>query len=358
MSTTASLDTASPEELVNDPHWFPEDMDPRSRTVTFVRLDRDAIASKAFLRETTEAAPNNPRRRIGLDALIRLTQGWDRPAVNFIWHTAFCCSTLIARTLDRPGHSLTLREPRVIMALAAMKRMRAFPNADAAARANGTILKLLARGFAPGERVTIKPANAANNIIADLAAVSDGNAVFLYSDVRGFMIAVAQRGENRRSFVRRLFAQLMNDEHHQQRLWNAAELFDMSDLQIAALVWHMQIDEFHRSLSALSDRVAALDCDAFLAAPATSLAALDQHFGLDLGREHIADVIRGPLLRRNAKAMNEPLGYLSRRQAHREIAPMLAKDIEAVTPWSYSACRSDATKPAFETNLLVPGTVG
>jgi hypothetical protein len=40
--------------------------------------------------------------------------------LHFVFHTAFCCSTLLARALDVPGSSMGLKEPSVLVDFASV----------------------------------------------------------------------------------------------------------------------------------------------------------------------------------------------------------------------------------------------
>src|SRR5262249_51695413 len=121
--------------------------------------------------------------------------------------------------------------------------------------------------------------------------------------------------------------------------WKPHEIFQMSDLEIAALVWHLQIGEFRRSWSAFEPgRVASLNCDAFLADPAAVIAKLDAFFELGLGLAHIERVLNGPLLRNHAKAPGQ--AYDAQRRADEKAAmrARIGTDLERVIEWSYKAC--------------------
>ncbi len=326
-------------EIANDHHWFPEALDWRGRELHVVKTDRFKLCSMPFLKETFEDK-TLPRGKVRIDELPSAFDCAHRkPKLNFIWHTSFCCSTLISQVIDIEDCNLSLREPDVLNILAQMKRSTGSIVGTFSTRVANATLGLLSRPFDSGPYITVKPSNVANYLIRDLAQLTDGKMVFLYSDCRSFLLAVAKRGEARRGYVRRLFAEMLKDGHEQAN-WIPAKLFEFSDLQIAALIWHMQMVEFHRSIAALgSERFVSLDCDAFLDAPEAGMKALGLHFGFEVGPKHVAQVMDGPMLRQNAKAPHEPIDAASRRRELQSTAPQLARDVDAIVGWSYDVCR-------------------
>jgi hypothetical protein len=198
------------------------------------------------------------------------------------------------------------------------------------------VFRLLARS--PGGKVMVKPSNFANVLISDAARTTRGKALFLYSDLESFLISVAKSGIPLLKYARRLFSSIAGDSG-QPLPWKPHEIFQMSDLEIAALVWHMQIGEFRRDWPLFEPgRAASLDCDAFLADPMAALVKLDAFFGLGLGAEHMERVANGPLLRQHAKSPGR--AYDARRRSEEKVAvrKRLGTDLERVIEWSYKAC--------------------
>jgi hypothetical protein len=342
---------ATDAQIIADARWFPEALDAANRAVQFVRTDRATLVSRPFLSQSLWADATLPRARAGLESLSR--QITARPHIHFLWHTAYCCSTLISQALDAEGRNLSIREPDALTVLARMKRGAMGEKGSYSPRHLAALLALLARPFATGEQVTLKPANAANNLIRDSAAVSDGRMIFLYSDCRSFVVSVARHGEARRGFVRRLFGELLQDGH-EQASWSPPRLFELSDLQIAALVWHMQIAEFRRSAAAVGDRAASIDCDAFLDSPASVIARLSEFLSLGLDGKETDKTLAGPLLRRDAKGDGESLDTAERRRRQHDLPAQLARDIEGVVAWSYDVCKATPRGVPLP-NPIVPG---
>jgi hypothetical protein len=342
---------ATAADIVRDCQWFPEALDAQNRTLHFVKTDRKTIASRPFLSQSLWNNADLDRRPLGLETVVRQVSE-TVPHVNFIWHTAYCSSTAISLALDLPGQSLSIREPDALTVLARMKRGTRGSRGSDIRPYLASLLTLLSRPFVADETVTIKPANAANCLIRDAAALTTGKMLFLYSDCRSFLISTVRRGEARRAFVRRLFAELQADGH-QQKDWPPQRLFEMSDMQIAALVWHMQIAEFARSKVALGDRAASLDRDAFLASPADTIEKLATFFGLAIDSRQIAEIVAGPLLRRNAKNMDEPFDAAASLQPA-DVGDQMARDLDEIVAWSYEVCKTTPrdlplTNPLVET---------
>lgn len=322
----------SAAELAGDPHWFLDNIDPQNRTFSFVRMEREQLAGTPFLdnRLDRTGAAQATAPLDGLDAALAS----EPPPLGFIWHIGFCCSTLVAHALDHPGKNLSLREPGVTMTLAAAKRGGWFSPQNLGPRLPSAVFRLLARPFSEGEKVLVKPTNTVNTLIADAGQLTSGKMLFLYSDCRDFVLSIAKKRLDGNIFARKLFSIFAGDGDPFGKL-PPRTAFELSDLQVAALVWHMQLAQFRRAIAGLGARAASLDCASFLADPEAVLGKLDRFFGLDLGASHIAEVVNGPILSRNAKDESQSYDAEARRREAEAVARRIGSDLDRVVAWSY-----------------------
>ncbi len=328
---------ASTDSLVRDHRWFLDDIDFARREFVFAHASEDDISRQAFLDSRWQHEDGHIVRAPAA-TVVDAMPATHKPELHFIWHTSFCCSTLIARALDRRGHSLSLREPRVLTALADALRNSALANGQLPPRTAETVFALLARRPTPQCRITVKPSNFANILVQGAAKRTCGKMLFLYSDLPSFLVSIAKGGVQQSRYVRRLFGDIAMDLG-QPLPWSGADLLHMSDLEIAALTWHRQIAGFRRSWSMLDgERAASLDCEAFLDDPAGTLAAIDAYFGLELGAEHIQSVVDGGLLERHAKQTEQAYSAQRRRQEDEAIRRQLGSTLDKVVAWSYQNC--------------------
>lgn len=316
--------TSSLEDVIGNADWFPDNIDFNRNTFGFVRTERSALSMEAFL-DARWNRSTLTRVDVPISTVLSAVENLPRPKLNFIWHTAFCCSTLIARCLDAESTNLSLKEPQVLIPLAEAKRMGRQTSGE-----TNAAFKLLGRGHEP---VLVKPTNAANNLIPEAVRATDGRMLFLYSDCKSFLISIAKKGEMGRIFARKLFG-LFSADGHPQAKWAWQTLFELSDMQVAALVWHMQIAEFRRSRSA--SRSAALNCDDFLAHPREALEKLNAFFGLHLSASQLDAALS--LLARNAKDANETFSAERRASEANDVAKMFGGELDTVVEWSYRAC--------------------
>lgn len=318
-------------EIIGNAAWFPDNVDFNRNTFGFVQTTREALSGNSFLDARWDRAAL-ARADIPISTVVSATEALPRLELNFIWHTAFCCSTLIARCLDSVGENLALKEPQILILLAEAKR------AGNLAQRNGALdasFKLLARRPQPRESVLIKPTNAVNNMIPEAVRATDGRMLFLYSDCRSFLISIAKKGEMGRIFARKLFGLFAADGHEQAK-WPMQTLFELSDLQVAALVWHMQIAEFRKARG--GSRTAALNCDTFLANPLETLSRLNDFFDLKFSAEKIGAIASSPLLSQNAKDTSQSFSARQRGAEADGIAKSLGSELDIVVEWSFRAC--------------------
>jgi hypothetical protein len=297
-------------DVLSDPNWFLSELNGEAGIFRFVRTDHETLASQPFL--------DRRWKRDGLavfdvpvDELLRSVPSPLPPTpLQFLWHTGFCCSTLIARLLDKPGRNLSLCEPNVLTTLADARRSGALPDWNTTMRACQVVFHLLGRPMEPGAAVTIKPTPSSCCFLGEAVQLTNGRMVFLYSNCTSFVISVIKLGEEGRDYVARMLQALTLDGLRPPGTAN------LSELEAAALLWHMQLAAFRKHVAALGLRAASLDCDTFLASPREALTNLDDFFELGLGRNHIAEVLEGPLFRRNSKNAEEEFDPRRRREEH------------------------------------------
>jgi hypothetical protein len=337
-------------DLITDPAWFPEGFDARRKEILFVETDRRQLAEQAFLDGRWHRNDARRLRRAAETMFSHVPP--EKSPLRLIWHTGFCCSTLLAKALDRPGVNLSLCEPQILVDIAEGHRTQAVPEQETANAAKLAFF-FLSRPFVAGERVAVKPSPAANVLLRHAANWTSGPVLFLFSDCRTFLISICKMGEEGRKYVRRVFLALLADGHFPVR-WPVPKLLSMSDLELAALVWHMQIAEFQQALAAYPPAgTASLDCDALLAEPEQCLSRLDRFFSLGLGTELVEAIVAGPLFRRNAKTGEPSFDPDRRRREHDHIARELGHDLTHIIAQSYDICRtSPRTSPL--SNILVP----
>ncbi|HEX2593139.1 MAG TPA: hypothetical protein VHL34_16685 [Rhizomicrobium sp.] len=324
------------DDVLRDPRWFVEDFVLDAKALSFVQTTgRGSLAQEPFLDYRWDRT-KLLRQRVDEAALVaRFASDAPLPPLNFIWHTSFCCSTLIAETLDAPGRNLSLREPFVLVPLADAKRAGAFTDYRVSPRLPEVVFRLLARSSGDGSPVTVKPSNFANTLVLDAALKTSGKMLFLYSDLASFLTSVSKGRLKLHKYARQLFANIAGDDGRPLP-WSVAQLVRFSDLEIAAIAWHLQIAEFQRGWQVLEDgRKASLDCDAFLADPAGTLRALDGFFGFGLGEAHVGQVLNGPLLKRHAKSPGEAFDARVRQAANAAVWREMGADIERIVRWSY-----------------------
>ncbi len=326
-----------------DPAWRLDRFDRNGAASVFVRAPRDRIAQTPFL-DRRWRTPDDEAVAIETRALDGAVDNVPTPA--FIWHSAFCCSTLLAGLLDKPGAALPVREPDVLMTVANVKRNQ---GGEAARRLLDPVLKHVARGYTPGERAVIKPTNLANAIMGDCLAVrSDAKAILLTSSLEAFLVSIAKKGEAGRAFARLMYTIFAMDGRAPNL--SELELMRASDLQIAALVWHMQIAEMNAAARSAPGRTAWLDGDAFLAAPEDTLNRIDVFFGLGLGADFAKQAASGPAMTRNAKS-GEAYGAGDRASETERVRAALGEDLPRIAEWSRQVFpdtpRGDPVSPAL-----------
>lgn len=285
--------------IVNDPAWLPHRYDPGYDAFHFRRVTRDQQRQAPFLID--EYLPPAATPVVLTRADVEAALDRERLAVpHLVLHSAFCCSTLVARAFDADGLATVIREPVVLNDLIGWRHRGADPaRFDAVA---ATTMALLGRPFLPGEGVVVKPSNIVNAHADTLFRVSSATrAVLMYAPLATFLTSVAKKGMEGHLWVRGVFLSLIRDGVADFG-YDGDALFGQTDLQIAALGWLAQHRLFQRLLaSPAAPRAASLASERLLDDPAAALMKMAALFGLPLNADGAQAIGQGPVFTRHSK---------------------------------------------------------
>ncbi len=320
---------APSDTVVAHTDWLAHRYDPVGDQVHFIHAPRDIQRAATFLTDENLPAHANP---VAIDRATAVARAGDPAPLHFIFHSADCCSTLLARAFDIPGVSFGLKEPVLLNDLSGWRRRGATP--EQMSGRLGDALTLLARPFEAGEAIVIKPSNVVNALApAMLALRAEARALLLYAPLRSYLASIADKGLWGRLWVRDLYAKLARDGITEYG-FSPEEVFGQTDLQIAAIGWLAQ----HRLFAAMvarfgPARVRTLDSEVLIADPARSIAALAELFALPLDAAAIAEVVRGDAFTRNSKT-GASFADGSRAAARETRTARHAEEVDKVATWA------------------------
>lgn len=308
------------------PEWLAHRYDPQLDTIHFVHVDRQVRAAVPFLTDENLPQARNPVVRPRSEAAAGIS-----PApLHFIFHSAFCCSTLLANVFNREGLFSSFKEPVILNDIVGWRHRGAPPERVSAALRDA--LTLLARPLRAGELAIIKPSNVVNALApAMLAMVPDAGALLLYAPLPLFLGSIASKGLWGRLWVRDLLAKQLRDGIVDLGL-SAEEIFLQSDLQVAASGWLVQQQLFAGIAQRWPDRVRSLNSETLLATPTQAVAALCTQMRVKCSNVQVAELVKTNF-GRHAK-FGESFSRADRVENQRGAAAAHADELEKVTAWA------------------------
>jgi hypothetical protein len=333
--------------IAGDPNWLPNRYDESQDLIHFVRLTREEHRAVTFI--TDDYIRRDAPRLVLRRSDVMAAAGPPAP-LHFIFHSAYCCSTVLARAVDIDGVSMGLKEPLILNDLVGWRRRGADPGQLGATA--DAVLTLLARPFAPGEAVVVKPSNVLNGIApAMLAMRPQSKAILLHAPLPDFLRSIARKGLWGRRWVRELFIGQLRDGIVDLGLGEQHYL-DLTDLQVAAAGWLAQQDVFARLVERFgAARVRTLDSAALTARPGEAMARLSDLFGLGLSERAIAQVLAGPAFTSHSKS-NAGFSAADRLAEQRDAAETHADEIEKVAVWAEAVAAAAGVSTELKAPLL------
>ncbi len=333
--------------IAADPAWLPNRFDESQDSIHFVRLSREEHRAVTFITDEYIAAAA-PRLVLGRGD-VAAASGPPGP-IHFIFHSAYCCSTMLARAVDIDGVSMGLKEPMILNDMVGWRRRGAEPRALAGVLDD--VLALLARPFSPGEAVVVKPSNVLNGIApAMLGARPQSRAILLHAPLPDFLRSIARKGLWGRRWVSELFIGQLSDGIVDLGL-DEQHYLDLTDLQVAAAGWLAQQAVFARLVERFgAERVRTLDSATLTARPGETMARLSDLFGLGLGEPAIERIVAGPAFTSHSKS-NAGFSAADRLAEQRDAAETHADEIDKVAVWTEAVAAAAGLPPQLKAPLL------
>lgn len=334
----AGVDIAA---IVRDPTWFADRYDPGHDAFHFRRLTRADHRAATFL--TDDYLPAGAPVVISRADAVAAAPA--TAPIHFIFHSAFCCSTVLARAFDAPGAAMGLKEPVLFNDLVGWKSRGAAAADLAAVLSDG--LTVLARPFGANEAIVVKPSNLANGFAAAMLTVRPAaRALFLHAPLTTYLGSIARKGMTGRLWARDLLVKQIRDGTQWPGM-SAEDFIGQSDLQVAAIGWLAQHAMFARIATRWPDRVRTLDSATLMADPAAAMTALAALFGTPLD---VDAVVAGPAFGRHSK--DGRAFDAAARDTEVTTAERFADEIDKVVVWTAAVAATVGLDLALPAPLL------
>ena len=329
----------SAEDIARNPAWHLYDIDLQRRELHFLEATPETFALSAFL-DNRIAFTRDQLHGFGIDAVIAACkQAPPFPVkMDFLFHSSFCCSSLLARSLQFGESTLVLREPWVLRRLADARRTLAIQGQEWGRHGSALVdlaLTLLGKSFKPSQSVLIKPTHVANSLAADMLALRpSAKGIVLYSDLESFIVSNLKKPDETKQKMASL-ARVFDQDTGYTKLFDHLSIESLGFLQLVVVVWHAQMLAFQSLLgSDAGSRLISLDCAALLADPETTLRSVTHFLGYSAGEQDLAAILQGPTWNTHAKDPFSIYDSATRERENRKIAEDHAAEIRYVLRWA------------------------
>jgi len=325
--------SATMTDLFSSPELYPVTLNAEAGIVRFTPLSRESYDKTAFL----DGFERDGLIEVPLKDL--LDYQLDLPPVEievrYIFHGAFCCSTLLARYFETRPDYFVLKEPGLL------GQLTAFHCGGNDGKDNeywsqllALGMRLLTRTFSPRPLlIIIKPSDLVNGIATELLERDLlARAVFLATDLRTFILSVL-KWEKRKQLVRRRLEVLQSHAPRFPGL-TLVDVANLNDAQAAGFLWTLNTclcrdllrNAPARSIALLGDRVADN--------PRDVLRQVSNSWNLALDDNAITEMLGHPFASLYSKDLSHAFDAESRRNHLEGLTEVFGEEAERAVEWT------------------------
>lgn len=269
------------ESVSNNPDLFPARVNLYTDKAWFVKMTRNMYRECVFL---------DPGRINGT-CLVESDLNWLKIACEqinwqptaFIFHSAFCGSTLMSQILETVYQCMSLREPELLSSMLIYNRSDASDEDKHFWFDN--LQNLLSRRYSPQEPVIVKANDYANPLMPDILQWKpDVPILFMYTPLNEF-IAGCLKAENRREWIKQRYDSIKALLPDIFKNSEQVQIDDASHGQLAAAYWCYNLAIYLQVCSDddnKNNNVRSLDFNAMLANPKDTVRQCAELFALTL----------------------------------------------------------------------------
>ena len=321
-----AANAASLSQVIEDGQWLAHRYDETNDTIQFRFVPREAQREMTFL--TDFEIGDAPLTAFPRASCLAEARKRTSPVPRIIFHSAYCCSTLLARAFDVPGVSFGLKEPQILNDVVGLQLRRGDPRQVAAAL--DAALLMLARPLSGGEANVIKPSNLVNPLIPLFVALHpEMRGLLLHAPLETFLASIARKEIEGRAWVRELMWKLIALGQAGRFGFTDEDLYRQTDLQAGAVAWLAQQALF-ADAAGNSVVFRTLNSETLIARPIDALRGLSDHFAIRLDP---AEVAAGPAFRTHSKDRSDySAGQREEEQSRGK--DLHAREIGLVLEWA------------------------
>ena len=346
-------------DLISSPDFLAYKFDFNTEKVSFLKIDRDEIRRVSALK----LEYIDPKRQMIEVPLADLTglpgtrnQVLSVNPPRFIFHTAFCASTFLARCLDVDGVSISLREPQILLDAANAKRLQWRSKSTGLDYRDlpRLALLLLQKHAGPSEKLIIKPINSVNNIIPELLQLNgQTKSLLLYTDARNFLLSTLRKGESGKHVIRAMFDLIRCDFPHLSNLTISA-MIHMTDWNIILTLWRLQIEQAEAALRkfAPGQIMASLYGEDLIHDPLQVLIAANKFLDLGISADRLLEIAKSDKRHEDAKTSGQKFSVEKRRETYQRLAQFYGVELDQVLNWMLKNNPSVQLQPKLTGNLV------
>jgi hypothetical protein len=332
------------DDIARNPAWHLYDIDMQRGELHFVEATPETFRVSAFL-DNRIAYTGDRLHGFPLEAVARAVAAQPAPKHDpaFLFHSSFCCSSLLARSLQLEGRVLVLREPWVLRRIADLKRgVQAHGQAwhPQGPQLLDLALRLLAKTWQPSESVLIKPTHVAHNLAAETLELRPrAKGLLLHSDLETFLVSNLKKTEDTKQKTPALLQLFEHDVGYAQRFPRLA-LDRLDYMQSLVAIWHAQMLKFQELLaSAAGERLRSLDSARLLAEPAATVQAAAGFLELPLTAADTEAAVAGPVWNTHAKDPFSAYDSGRREAENRDVGARHGEEIRVALRWAEALFR-------------------
>ena len=321
--------------LLFQPEFYLFDFNPQHGLTRFLVVREDIQDQAPFIDIRLEQMAQ-AKFNVSTQELFSLEGQHDieRPAIHYIFHHAFVCSTLLARCLNQIDAFFSLKEPWILRRLADFKRAKRPPEAqwrEMFKKYNA----LLSKNFSNGQSTVVKASNVANNLIVDvLKLMPDSRILYLYSDLQSFLVSNLKKTAETQQKMPALYSSFSKDSDFAKRFSRFADPNRFSLLEVCALIWVANLYSLNRVLRRHPEgAVVTLDMHSLLSDPEKYLSKTSGYFGHEPSQHDLDLMTHENVMQRNAKDPRQRYGSEARQKESEPILQRHQAEIDAVLKW-------------------------